>query len=220
MLLLPLLALGAGLVACGPKTVRASTPVRTPARSVPAAAAPAPSDLVGLATYYAEPYNGRPTASGEIFDSYNAMTAAHRTLPFDTIVRVVNQKNGLEVDVRINDRGPFVDGRIIDLSLAAARKIDMVRDGVVPVELKVLGVESKASRARFAVQVAAPETPEEAQALRSELEKRYREVTIERVELDKTYYRVRIPQNDEESARRVINELRKEDFQPYMVRLQ
>jgi len=92
-------------------------------------------ELEGLASYYAEPYHGRRTANGEVFDTYQAMTAAHRTLPFNTIVRVENKVNGQEVEVRINDRGPFIKDRIIDLSLRAARAINMVRAGVVPVKL-------------------------------------------------------------------------------------
>jgi rare lipoprotein A len=96
------------------------------------------SELEGLASYYAEPYHGRRTASGEVFDTYKAMTAAHRTLPFNTVVRVKNKANGKEVDVRINDRGPFIAGRIIDLSVRAARAIDMLRPGVVLVKLKIL----------------------------------------------------------------------------------
>jgi rare lipoprotein A len=95
-------------------------------------------ELEGLASYYAEPYHGRRTANGEVFDTYQAMTAAHRTLPFNTVVRVENKTNGKEVEVRINDRGPFINGRIIDLSLRAARAIDMVRAGVVPVKLKII----------------------------------------------------------------------------------
>src|SRR5262252_4828359 len=96
------------------------------------------SELEGLASYYAEPYHGRRTASGEIFDTYQGLTAAHRTLPFNTMVRVTNKTNGREVDVKINDRGPFVEGRVIDLSLRAARQIDLVGPGVAPVKLKVL----------------------------------------------------------------------------------
>ena len=95
-------------------------------------------ELEGLASYYAEPYHGRRTANGEVFDTYQAMTAAHRTLPFNTVVRVENKVNGKEVEVRINDRGPFIKGRIIDLSLRAARAINMVRTGVVPVKLKIV----------------------------------------------------------------------------------
>lgn len=91
----------------------------------------------GLASYYGDEFNGRRTASGEIFDN-NKMTAAHKTLPFGTLVRVTNQKNNLSVIVLINDRGPFVAGRIIDLSYAAARQIDMISDGVVEVEIEIL----------------------------------------------------------------------------------
>jgi rare lipoprotein A len=91
----------------------------------------------GLASWYGNEYNGRPTACGETFDE-EAMTAAHRDLPFGTVVEVTNLKNGKSVRVRINDRGPFVHGRIIDLSKGAARKIDMINDGVVPVQLKLL----------------------------------------------------------------------------------
>lgn len=91
----------------------------------------------GFASYYGNEFNGRKTASGEIFDN-NKMTAAHQTLPFGTLVRVTNLKNKLSVIVVINDRGPFVDGRIIDLSYAAARQIDMVKDGIVEVEIEIL----------------------------------------------------------------------------------
>jgi rare lipoprotein A len=213
------LGLCAGLSACGPKTVRAPIPGRQPNQtaSAPAQQSLPQSELVGLASYYAEPYHGRQTASGEVFDSYGAMTAAHRTLPFDTVVRVTNQKNGLDVEVRINDRGPFAEGRVIDLSLAAARKIDMVRDGLAPVELKVLRVEPKAA-ARYIVQVAAFESKDAAEALSADLVKRYKDVSVEKAELDKTYYRVRIVQTDEKSAQRVIDELRRADFQPFMLR--
>jgi len=89
---------------------------------------------MGKASYYAEKFNGRQTANGEIFYSHN-MTAAHKTLPFGTIVKVTNLVNNRWVVVRINDRGPFVSGRIIDLSKAAAEKIDLIDVGVVDVEI-------------------------------------------------------------------------------------
>src|SRR5262249_18327793 len=79
----------------------------------------------GLASYYADAFNGRPTASGEIFDMRD-MTAAHRTLPFGTRLRVTNMDNGRRAIVRVNDRGPFVEGRVIDLSLGAARELRMI----------------------------------------------------------------------------------------------
>ena len=91
----------------------------------------------GVASWYGEPYHGRRAADGEIYDM-EQLTAAHRTLPFQTWVEVTNLKNGKHVDVRITDRGPFVDGRIIDLSRAAAREIDMLRMGTTPVRLRVI----------------------------------------------------------------------------------
>lgn len=95
------------------------------------------SELEGKASWYGEEFHGRRTANGEIYDMYK-ISAAHKTLPLGTIVRVKNLENGKSVVVRINDRGPFVRGRIIDLSYAAAKKIDMVEKGVVDVKLKVL----------------------------------------------------------------------------------
>ena len=88
----------------------------------------------GKASFYADKFNGRQTASGEIFRQ-NKRTAAHKILPFGTKVRVTNTANGKTVKVRINDRGPFVAGRIIDLSKKAARKINMVNAGVVSVKI-------------------------------------------------------------------------------------
>ncbi len=91
----------------------------------------------GIASWYGPPYHGRRSANGEIFDM-EKLTAAHRTLPFDTWLEVTNLANKKHVDVRITDRGPFVNGRIIDLSLAAAREIDMVQSGIVRVKIKVI----------------------------------------------------------------------------------
>lgn len=89
----------------------------------------------GKASYYADKFNGRRTANGEIFRQ-RKKTAASKTLPFGTIVKVKNLSNGRTVKVRINDRGPFVEGRIIDLSKKAAKKIGMIRAGVQPVQIK------------------------------------------------------------------------------------
>jgi len=91
----------------------------------------------GKACWYGPGYEGRRTASGEVFNP-GAFTAAHRKLPLNTVVRVTNLNNGREVKVRINDRGPFKGGRIIDLSEAAARELGMIREGVVPVRIEVL----------------------------------------------------------------------------------
>jgi rare lipoprotein A len=92
----------------------------------------------GQATWYGKNHHGGPTASGERFDMW-ALTAAHRTLPMGTRVRVTNLRNGRQVIVRINDRGPYGGARhIIDVSYAAARELDMIEAGVVPVRLEVL----------------------------------------------------------------------------------
>ncbi|MFO8231661.1 MAG: septal ring lytic transglycosylase RlpA family protein [Longimonas sp.] len=102
----------------------------------------------GMASYYADKFDGRTTANGETFDN-NAYTAAHRTLPFGTRVRVTRTDTGDQVTVRINDRGPFVDGRIIDLSQRAARDIDMLADGLAEVRIEVVdeGDESPSDEA-------------------------------------------------------------------------
>lgn len=107
----------------------------------------------GVASWYGEKFHGRPTSSQEPYDMH-AMTAAHKTLPLPTYVRVRNLANGHSVIVRVNDRGPFVDNRIIDLSYAAAQKLDMIRDGTSLVEITALGVE-EAAPARDADVVAA-----------------------------------------------------------------
>lgn len=91
----------------------------------------------GIASYYASKFHGRRTASGELFDN-GALTAAHRTLPFGTLVRVTNPRTGQSVIVRINDRGPFTKGRTIDLSRAAAEEIGIVRAGHGTVELELI----------------------------------------------------------------------------------
>ena len=101
--------------------------------NIPAGANPE----VGTASYYADKYHGRPTASGEIFDMHQ-LTAAHPRLKFGTRVKVTNTANHRSVVVRINDRGPFVAGRVIDVSLAAAEELQMVSSGLAPVQVQVL----------------------------------------------------------------------------------
>jgi len=122
------------VVACGGPPRHAPAPTRT-------GAAP-PGVQRGMATFYGREAHGGPTASGERFDR-NQLTAAHRTLPLGTRVRVTNTQNGRTVEVRINDRGPYGRGRIIDLSEAAARRLDMIDAGVVPVTVEVLRREDR-----------------------------------------------------------------------------
>jgi rare lipoprotein A len=93
--------------------------------------------LAGIASWYGDHWQGRKTASGTRFD-VKKLTAAHRTLPLNTRVRVTNLDNGKSVIVLVNDRGPYVDGRVIDLSTAAARRLGMVKKGLVPVKIEIV----------------------------------------------------------------------------------
>ncbi|MFD1467839.1 septal ring lytic transglycosylase RlpA family protein [Hymenobacter caeli] len=99
----------------------------------------------GQGSYYADKFNGRPTASGAIYRP-GKMTAAHNTLPFGTRIRVTNVRNGRSVKVTVNDRGPHVAGRIVDVSGKAANQLDLKRAGVVPVRLEVIGAAPRAAR--------------------------------------------------------------------------
>jgi rare lipoprotein A len=145
-LLWVILALGAGgCVTASPtppavvEPSRESTPVVVAPAPVSTAAPRAPRlvTMTGRASWYGDFHHGRLTANGEIFDK-NALTAAHRTLPFGTRVRVVNLENDREVEVRINDRGPVIQDRVLDLSYAAARALGAVGSGVIPVRMTVL----------------------------------------------------------------------------------
>jgi len=117
-----------------PVFVRTTPESLTPGRTI---AAQRKALLRGIASWYGEAFDGRTTASGERYDMY-AMTACHPTLPFGSLVRVVNLKNGRSVVVRITDRGDLPDGRIVDLSFAAAEKLAMTDSGLAPVRLDVL----------------------------------------------------------------------------------
>ena len=102
----------------------------------------------GKASWYGDKEHGNRSASGEIFNRY-AYTAAHKELPFGTVVRVTNLENRKQVEVRINDRGPYVKGRVIDLSYAAAKSIGLVRSGVAKVKIEVLSTPSERSESLF-----------------------------------------------------------------------
>ena len=128
-----LVAVLLSLCACTPPP-KTAAPEPPPARSVDA---PAPVAIVGKASWYGAFHHGRRTASGEIFDM-RSLTAAHRTLPLGTRLRVTNLANGRVVDVRVNDRGPYVAGRILDVSRGVAVALDAVAAGVFPVQLVIL----------------------------------------------------------------------------------
>jgi rare lipoprotein A len=177
-------------------------------RAVVPSTLPAPAKIgdveTGIASWYGEPYHGRRSASGEIFDM-EQFTAAHRTLPFNTWVEVFDLDNGKRVEVRITDRGPFVEGRIIDVSLAAARALDMLGHGTARVELKIIPAPARVPDPKpsppvvdphpdlWAVQIGAFSDPDRAEAFAASLRDQYKDtVVIESTIRGATVWRVLI----------------------------
>lgn len=137
------------VASCGRKKVKTARGRPAPKPTVPAAIG---SIETGMASWYGHPYHGRQAADGEIYDM-ETLVAAHRTLPFNTWVRVTNLSNSKTVDVRIIDRGPFVGGRIIDLSHAAAQAVDLIGPGVAQVRLEIIAAPQHPEPTVFGVQV-------------------------------------------------------------------
>jgi rare lipoprotein A len=174
----------------------------------------------GVASWYGIPFNGHRTSNGEIYDMHQ-LTAAHRTLPFGAIVRVTNLRNGKQIEVRINDRGPFVANRIIDLSLSAAQAIEMVGPGTAQVRLEILGGPNPLV-GFFGVQVGAFQVQDNAERLRAQLAARYSSVSIATYDSPTgLFYRVRVgrlPTLD--AARQLADQLyANEQFTTFVVRL-
>ena len=175
----------------------------------------------GIASWYGIPFHGRRASNGEVYDM-NKLTAAHRTLPFETVVRVTNLSNGKATVVRITDRGPFVDNRIIDLSMAAAREIDSVGAGVVPVRLEIISAGIDPGSGFFTVQVGAFRERGNAERLRERLTDSYSPIFIQPYDSpDGLFYRVRVGKVPGEGAAQQFGEkLRNhEGFKPMVVRL-
>ena len=150
----------------------------------------------GEASWYGHPFHGRQAASGEVYDM-SQLTAAHRTLPFGTWVAVENLLNRRTTEVRITDRGPFKDNRILDLSQAAARILGAVEPGVIPVRLRVIALSGSTGRTRsggmFSVQVAAFSSEDRAVVLKDILDRTWEDAYAERAEVGgRTFYRVRV----------------------------
>jgi rare lipoprotein A len=147
----------------------------------------------GTASWYGPGFHGKRTSNGEIYDQYE-LTAAHQTLPLGTRVAVTNLQNGRQVEVRINDRGPFVKGRAIDLSYAAARSMGMIGPGTVPVRIEVLGDQRlQFASAAYTIQVGSFADRENALRLKSTLAKRFDGVYLATLDGQAgKYYRVRL----------------------------
>jgi len=175
----------------------------------------------GLASWYGHPYHGRPAANGEIYNM-EKLVAAHRTLPFDTLVRVVNLSNDRAVEVRIIDRGPFVDGRIIDLSHAAAEKIELIGPGTAPVRVEVLHVPEAAAPPLFAVQVGAFRDRTNAERVRAAMSARYGSARLVERHGNPTLWRVLAgSESSEDGATTLSDRIRQESGEKnaFVVRL-
>ncbi len=174
----------------------------------------------GVASWYGHPYHGRAAANGEIYDM-EQLTAAHRTLPFGTWVRVENLDNGKDVTVRINDRGPFIDGRIIDLSHAAAKQIDLIGPGVTRVRLTVTSAPVvPLADEHFAVQIGAFRDKQRALHLRDQMRAGYGKAEV--VERPGTPPLWRVLVGDEptpEAAAGLAERLRTQQRAAFVVRL-
>jgi rare lipoprotein A len=174
----------------------------------------------GIASWYGNPFDGRRTSDGEIYDMHG-LTAAHRTLPFGAIVRVTNLDNGRQTEVRINDRGPFVANRVIDLSLSAAQALGMVGPGTARVRLEVLAGPNP-QVGFFGVQVGAFANEDNAERLRARLAARYTPVNVVADDLPNgRFYRVRVGHlSSEEAAQELSSELRADgQMTTFVVRL-
>jgi rare lipoprotein A len=145
---------------------------------------------VGMASWYGAPHHGRRTASGEVYDMHR-LTAAHKTLPFGTRLLVTNRDTSQSAEVRVNDRGPFVEGRILDVSYAAARLLGAVGQGLIPVRVRVLSLPARSATGdgSYTVQIGAFTTRARAEALRDSVSG----ATIAETAVEgETVYRVRI----------------------------
>ncbi|MEW5900425.1 MAG: septal ring lytic transglycosylase RlpA family protein [Acidobacteriota bacterium] len=158
----------------------------------------------GTASWYGPEFHGRTTSSREVYDM-NDLTAAHKSLPFGTYVMVINLNNGRSVIVRINDRGPFVKDRVIDLSYAAARALDIVGPGTAPVRLEVLrNLSPPASALMFSVQAGSFILRANAETLRLSLARHFANVYLSEFETPRqVYYRVRIKAQSRQEAEQI-----------------
>jgi len=204
------------LAACGPRHVvidrRTSPPPEkkeaTRERSVPETKIEKMESKgvqYGVASWYGGEFHGRPTSSGEVYDMYQ-LTCAHNTLPLGTIVMVTNLENGRSLELKVNDRGPFVKERIIDVSYAAAQMLGMWGKGTAPVKVEVLSLATEPIL-RFTLQVGSFTDETNAQRLAEQLRRSFENVYVATVEtLTQKYHRVRVGQFDTKEAALAIAE--------------
>jgi rare lipoprotein A len=179
---------------------------------------------LGWASWYGQKFHGRRTASGEVYDMYQ-LTAAHKTLPLGTSVIVTHMNNGKSVEVIVNDRGPFVRGRIIDLSYAAAQALAMVEEGVAKVRVEVLDIKpisSPSPEGPVTIQVGSFISRSNAIRLMEELQHVYKDVYITELKTpENTYYRVRLGRfKTREEAYRFAQRLAQDGYNAYMTTIE
>lgn len=212
-----------------PKSPTAS-PAPTPAKpeadadlaepTIPTDAKPIVTET-GLASWYGPPYHNRRGSNGEVYNM-NAMTAAHRTFPLGSIVRVTNIKTGHSALVRITDRGPFIPGRVVDLSLAAARKLDVWQPGVAQVKVELMESGGVAGApGKWAVQIGGMPDAKAATKLADHLTRRYRTANVLRFKspAGDWWIRVRVPDDDHERAQKLAAETTTPEGAVFLVRL-
>ncbi len=187
---------------------------------IPADAKPLETET-GRASWYGPPYHNRVGSNGEIYNMH-AMTAAHRTLPLGSIVRVTNLKTGHSALVRITDRGPFIPGRILDLSQAAARKVDVIQPGVAEVRVEVMETPVPlGSGGKWAVQIGGFPHQNEANKIADQLTRRYRSARVQRFSspAGDWWVRVRVLDDDHSRAQKLAAETATPEGAVFLVRL-
>jgi|SRR6185312_6586253 len=202
-----------------PQTARNTPPATPNARSYPANAKPLYVET-GIASWYGPPYSGRKAATGEIFDM-NVPTAAHKTLPLNSIVRVTNLKTGKSIVVRINDRGPFVGDRVLDLSMAAAKAIDVYRAGLATVKIELLETPAPLDTGgRWCVQIGAFTDSDAAEQLKSKLMRKYQTAKVIQFSGPTgDWVRIRPPQDDRQKAFQMARDVHASEGGVFLVRL-
>jgi len=207
-----------------PREKPAPAPAETTAEdekiAVPAGAKPI-FEETGTASWYGAPYHNRRGSNGEIYNMH-AMTAAHRTLPLGSIVRITNVKTGNSAIVRITDRGPFIEGRVVDLSLAAAKAVDVYQPGIAKVRLEVLEAPAPlATGGRWAVQIGSFVDENGAGELAEHLQKRYQTVKVLKFAspAGDWWVRVRVRDDDRQRAEALAQETETSQGSIFLVRL-
>jgi rare lipoprotein A len=188
--------------------------------TVPANARPLSTEI-GRASWYGPPYHNRVGSNGKVYNM-NAMTAAHRTLPLGSIVRVTNINTGHSALVSITDRGPFIPGRVLDLSLAAARKVDVYQPGVAEVKVELMQTPVPIETGgKWAVQIGGFPDKEEAEKLADRLTRRYRTANVQRFNspAGDWWVKIRVLNDDRLRAQTLASETETPEGAVFLVRL-